>query len=44
MTFEYSPPGRTGEAVAWTLLTTLDELKGHEEDTILEGAEEKPGP
>ena len=31
---------RTGDALAWTLLTTLDELKGHEEETILEGAEE----
>ena len=31
---------RTGEALAWTLLTTLDELKGYEEETILEGAEE----
>ena len=31
---------RTGEAAAWTLLTTLDELKGHEEETILEAAEE----
>ena len=31
---------RTGEALAWTLLTTLDELKGYEEETILEDAEE----
>jgi cation diffusion facilitator CzcD-associated flavoprotein CzcO len=31
---------RTGAAVAWTLLTTLDELKGYEEETILENAEE----
>jgi hypothetical protein len=31
---------RTGAAVAWTLLTTLEELKGHEEETILENAEE----
>ncbi len=31
---------RTGDALAWTLLTTLDELKGYEEETILEDAEE----
>ena len=31
---------RAGEALAWTLLTTLDELKGYEEETILESAEE----
>ena len=31
---------RTGAAVAWTLLTTLEELRGYEEETILENAEE----
>lgn len=31
---------RAGSAPAWTLLTTLDELKGHEEEAILEAAEE----
>lgn len=31
---------RAGAAMAWTLLTTLDELKGYEEETILEQAEE----
>ena len=31
---------RTGAAVAWTLLTALEELKGYEEETILENAEE----
>ncbi len=31
---------RTGAALAWTLLTSLEELKGYEEETILENAEE----
>lgn len=31
---------RAGAALAWTLLTSLDELKGYEEETILENAEE----
>ncbi|TAJ37609.1 MAG: monooxygenase [Reyranella sp.] len=31
---------RAGAAMAWTLLTTLDELRGYEEETILENAEE----
>ena len=31
---------RTGAAVAWTLLTALEELRGYEEETILENAEE----
>ncbi len=31
---------RAGEAQAWTLLTSLESLRGHEEETIAEGAEE----
>ncbi len=31
---------RAGETAAWTFVTTLEELKGFEEETILEAAEE----
>ncbi len=31
---------RAGEAEAWTLLTSLESLRGHEEETIAENAEE----
>ena len=31
---------RTGEAVAWTLMTSLELLHGHDEETVLEQAEE----
>ena len=31
---------RTGETRAWTLLTSLESLRGHEEETVAESAEE----
>ncbi len=31
---------RAGTALAWTFLTTLDELKGHEAETVIEATEE----
>ena len=31
---------RAGTAMAWTLLTSLETLRGHEEETVLENAEE----